>query len=261
MHNAAFEALSLNYVYVAFHVEDVSACLAGMRAFRSFRGMSVTIPHKMAVMPHLDTIDPMAAKVGSVNTIVNDGGSLSGSTTDGLGALEAFADAQVILRQKQVLFLGAGGAVRSVAFAVADMPEPPEITVIARNRDRVAALVGDLREKTGATVHSGDFGRNLAEAMKTHDVVVQGTPVGMYPHPDESCVPKELWRPEHVVFDMVYRPLKTRLIQDAEAAGCTTIPGVEMLVNQAALQFEKWTAQPAPRTVMREALLTELAKG
>ncbi|MBI5095154.1 MAG: shikimate dehydrogenase [Candidatus Hydrogenedentes bacterium] len=258
MHNAAFEAAGLNYVYVAFHVDDVGACLTGMRALRSFRGMSVTIPHKVAVMPFLDEIDPMAVKVGCVNTIVNHDGRLAGSTTDGLGTLKAFADAGVDLRGKRVLFLGAGGAVRSVAFAFADMAEAAHITILGRDAGKVAALVRDLPAKTRVSVAGGDLAGDLAQAMAAHDVVAQGTPVGMYPHPDATCVPKELLRPDHVVFDMVYRPLKTRFVKDAEESGCKTILGVEMLVNQAALQFETWTGETAPYAVMREALLAEL---
>jgi shikimate dehydrogenase len=261
MHNAAFEATGLNYVYVAFHVDDVAACLAGMRALRSFRGMSVTIPHKMAVMPHLDEIDSMAVNVGCVNTIVNEHGRLLGSTTDGLGTLKAFADAGVELRGKRVLFLGAGGAVRSVAFAFADIAGVAHITLLGRSAEKVRALADDLAAKTPCSVTTGDLSADLASVLATHDVVVQGTPVGMYPHAGETSVPNDLLRANQVVFDMVYRPLKTRLIEDAESAGCKTILGVEMLVNQAALQFEAWTGVNAPYGVMRDALLAELTKG
>jgi len=261
MHNAAFAAAGLNYVYVAFHVDDVGACLTGMRALRSFRGMSVTIPHKIAVMPHLDEIDAMAINVGSVNTIVNEQGRLIGSTTDGLGTLKAFADAGVSLAGKRVLFLGAGGAVRSVAFAFADLAGVAHITLLGRSPEKVAALADDLTTKTKCAIATGDLSADLADAMATHDIVVQGTPIGMYPHAGQSAVPRELLRAEQVVFDMVYRPLKTRLIEDAEAAGCAAILGIDMLVNQAALQFETWTGVAAPYSVMRDALLAELAKG
>jgi len=115
MHNAAFEAAGLNYVYVAFRVEDVAGCLAGMRALSTLRGMSVTIPHKRAVMAHLDEIEPLAEHVGSVNTVTNENGRLIGSTTDGPGTLRAFQDAGIGLQGRRVLFLGAGGAVRAVS--------------------------------------------------------------------------------------------------------------------------------------------------
>ena len=257
IHNAAFEATGLNYVYVAFRVEDVAGCLAGMRVLPSFRGLSVTIPHKMAVMPHLDEIDPMAEHVGCVNTITNEDGRLVGSITDGLGVLRAFADAGASMDDKGVLFVGSGGAVRAVAFAVAELTKARNVTVLGRTPARVAAIVDDLRAKTPMPVASGGLD-GLDAAMSEHDVVIQGTPVGMFPNESETCIARELLRPDHVVFDMVYRPYKTRFVREAEATGCTTILGLEMLVNQAALQFERWTGVNAPYDVMRRALLAAL---
>ena len=259
IHNAAFDAAGLNYVYVAFRVEDVAGCLAGMRALRGFRGMSVTIPHKIAVMDYLDEIDPMAVKVGSVNTIVNEGGRLLGSTTDGVGTLRAFADAGVDLAGRRALFVGSGGAVRSVAFAMVEQAGVAQVTILGRTPSRVDALVDDLAAKTGGNVRGGSLADDLADAMAEHDVVVQGTPVGMYPERmDETLAPRRLLRREHVVFDMVYLPHKTRLIREAEAVGCRTVLGIEMLLHQAAVQFETWTGAPAPLAAMRGSLAVEL---
>lgn len=260
LHNAAFAAAGLNYVYLAFHVTDVANCLAGMRALPSFRGMSVTIPHKRAVMEHLDAIEPMAEHVGSVNTITNEGGRLIGSTTDGPGTLRAFADAGVKLDGQRVLFVGSGGAVRAVAFAFAEMTQIEHLTILGRTPERVWEVVEDLRAKTDASILEGGIEADLRPALAAHDIIIQGTPVGMYPHSDESCIPAEWLEPRHVVFDMVYRPYKTRLLRDAEAAGCAIIPGLEMLVNQAVLQFERWTGVPAPYEAMRSALLARLAE-
>lgn len=259
IHNAAFEATGLNYVYVAFRVVDVAGCLAGMRALPSFRGMSVTIPHKIAVMDHLDEIDPMAVKVGAVNTIVNEGGRLLGSTTDGVGTLRAFAEAGVDLAGMRALFVGSGGAVRSVAFAMVEQAGVAQVTILGRTPSRVDALVDDLAAKTGGNVRGGSLADDLAGAMAEHDVVVQGTPMGMYPERmDETLVPRRLLRREHVVFDMVYRPHKTRLIREAEAVGCRTVLGIEMLLHQAAVQFETWTGAAAPLAAMRGPLAAEL---
>ncbi len=259
MHNAAFQAAGLDYVYVAFRVEDVKGCLEGMRALPGFRGMSVTIPHKTAVMPHLDEIDALARQVGCVNTITNDAGRLKGTVTDGVGTLRAFADAGVSLEGRRVLFLGAGGAVRAVAFAMAGMAGVAGITVLGRSRSRLDSLVNDLRCAVSTPVGAGSLDTDIDAALRTHDVLVQGTPVGMFGHdPGSSCVPREGLRREHVVFDMVYRPLKTRLIEDAEAAGCAVILGLEMLLQQAVLQFETWTGTTAPHEAMRAALLAEL---
>lgn len=259
MHNAAFQALGLNYVYLAFHVEDVAGCLAGMRALPSFRGISVTIPHKMSVMPHLDDIDALARHVGCVNTITNEEGRLTGTITDGLGTLRAFAEANVSIRGRRVLFLGAGGAVRAVAFAMAEEGAASLITLLGRTPSKVKELAEDLRRHTHCPVEEGDLAQDLPAAMASHDIIVQGTPMGMYPEMiDRSPVRPELFQTGQVVFDMVYRPLKTRFIQEAEGAGCISILGYEMLLHQAVLQFERWTAREAPVGIMREALLKAL---
>lgn len=259
IHNAAFKAVRANGVYLAFCVSDVSACLQGMRAFPNFRGLSVTIPHKEAVMPYLDDIDPLARHVGCVNTITHRNGRLTGTSTDGLGTLRAFEEAGVDLTGRRILFTGAGGAVRSVAFAMAERSRPAKITLLGRSVERLSALVQDLRAGTPTTIEAGTLCSDVEKAVREHDVIVQGTPVGMHGHDEgRSCIPPESLRAGQVVFDMVYRPLKTRLIEDAESAGCTTIWGAEMLVNQAALQFEAWMEMDAPRAVMREALLAAL---
>ncbi len=255
IHNAAYDAAGLNFVYLAFEISDVAGCLAGMRSMPNFRGLSVTIPHKLAVMEHLDELEPMAEKVGSVNTITNEGGRLIGSTTDGPGAIRAFDEAGISLVGKRVLFLGAGGAVRAVAFAVAELCSPAGVTILGRNPERVAPLVEDLRAKTSGAFESGDLSADIEEAMAGHDVIIQGTPVGMEPErAGDTCVPRETLLPEHVVFEMVYTPGRTRLIADAEAAGCTVVYGMEMLLNQAALQFERWTGTAAPLPAMRASV-------
>ena len=261
MHNAAFEARGLNYVYLAFHVEDVGRCLDGMRALPSFCGMSVTIPHKLAVMEHLDEILPMARHVGSVNTIVNDNGRLVGSTTDGLGALRAFENAGVELKGKRVLFVGTGGATRSVAFAMAEPGHATLITILGRTPERVTGLVNDLRIRSNAVVNGGDLSRDLVAGMHEHDVIIQGTPIGMFPETvGQTVVGRDLFRPEQVAFDMVYRPMKTRFLCDATEAGCQVVYGAEMLLHQATLQFEAWTGIDAPVDVMREALQNALSR-
>jgi shikimate dehydrogenase len=261
IHNAAFEAAGLNYVYTAFRVEDVGACLAGMRAMPSLRGLSITIPHKVSALAYMDEVEPMARRVGCINTVTNEDGRLAGSITDGLGVLRAFAHAGMDLAGRRVLFTGSGGAVRAVAFAVLEQASPAGVTILGRSPDRLERLLADLRALGTAPVEGGAISRDIAEAVPRHDVIIQGTPVGMYPHSEaETCVPAELLEKRHVVFDMVYRPMKTRLLREAEAAGCTVIPGHEMLVNQAVLQFERWTGVPAPATVMRDVLVGELER-
>lgn len=260
MHNAAYAAAGLDYVYLAFHIEDVKSFLTGLKAMPSFRGVSVTIPHKRAVMQYLDDIGPMAARVGSVNTITQEDGKLTGTTTDGPGTLRAFAEAGIDLSGKRILFTGTGGAVRAVAFAMAQTVSPEHLTLLGRTPQNVNTLVEEIREKTGASISGGGLEEDIAGACGKHEVIVQGTPVGMHPHPGQSVVPPKALRSDHVVFDMVYRPQRTKLIEDAHAAGCQVIYGLEMLANQAELQFERWMAQPAPKGVMRQALVDALAQ-
>ena len=254
MHNAAYAAAGLNYVYLAFHVKEVGAFLGGVRAMTSFRGVSVTIPHKRAVMEHLDEIEPMARHVGSVNTITNDGGRLIGSTTDGPGALRAITESGINLTNRRVLFLGSGGAVRAVAFAVAELTKASGVTILGRTPAHVEALVGDMCAAGLSHVRGGSLDRDLRDAAASHDIIVQGTSVGMEPNDRETCVPKDLLCPGQVVFDMVYRPHETRLLREALAAGCRVVHGIDMLLYQAALQFERWTGAACPIDAMRDAV-------
>jgi shikimate dehydrogenase len=196
--------------------------------------------------------------VGSVNTVTHEGGRLVGSTTDGPGALRAFGDAGVSLDGRRVLFTGSGGAVRAVAFAVAELAEPAHLTILGIDADERGRLAAHLAERTGVEVTEGDLEQGIAAAMAEHDVVVQGTPVGMHPKADDTCIPAKLFRPEQVVFDIVYSPLETRCLREAKAAGCTVIPGIEMFVNQAVLQFERWTGVDAPYDVMRRVCIERL---
>jgi len=254
LHNAAFAVTDLNFVYLAFDTTDVGPFLAGMRAAPSFRGLSVTIPHKLDVIPHLDALDPLAQKIGSVNTITNEDGKLYGSTTDGLGAVRAFDQKKIDLTGRRILFLGSGGAVRSVAFTMADRCMPGQITILGRTPGKVEELVSDIKAGTKARIKGGSLTDDIRAAMDEHEIVIQGTPVGMSQEQTAvSCVPRETISPEHVVFDMVYRPQRTQLIADAERAGAAVIYGIEMLIQQAALQFERWMDRPAPVTAMREA--------
>ncbi len=262
IHNAAFEAAGLNYVYLAFRVEDLAGCLAGMRALPGFRGLSVTIPHKQALIPLLDEVDPVALHIGSVNTVTSEGGRLLGMSTDGPGTLRAFEDAGIALAGKRVLFLGTGGAVRAVAFAMAELAGVSQITLLGRTPANVAQLAGDLRAAAvPCVVREGALDAALPKEVAVHDVIINGTPLGMYPENiGRTLVTSVMLRPEHVVFDMVYRPLETQLLKEARSAGATVITGLDMLVNQAMLQFERWTGVSAPRAAMWDAAMCALGE-
>jgi shikimate dehydrogenase len=259
IHNAAFAALGLDFVYLAFHVEDVAGALAGMRALDNFRGMSVTIPHKITAMSLVDEIAEVDRSIGSINTIIKADGRLIGLGTDGPGALQALLAAGVALDGKNVLMLGAGGAARAIAFTLATATKLRKLFITDVAEQVLTGLSGDLQTRTGVDVTAAVLGDDtLAGMVASADIIINCTPVGMHPHEDASLVPVELFRPGQVVFDIVYTPLATKLLADARSRGLTTISGVEMFINQAVLQFKAFTGQEAPVEVMRRVVMERL---
>jgi len=259
IHNAGFAATGYNAVYLAFDVTDVPAFLAGLRAMPNFLGLSITIPHKAAVIPHLDACDTAARDTGSVNTILHRDRQLIGSSTDGPGTLRAFAQAGIDIQGKRVLFLGAGGAVRAVAFRMA-RAGAAQVSIRARRLEQAAALAHGLTHGANCQADGDVLGNETGEEARTYDIVVNGTPLGMAPDREaDSPLPAGALHDGQTVFDMVYKPLETRFIQDARRAGCQIVLGSEMLLQQALLQFETWTGVPAPEAAMRQALMERLA--
>jgi shikimate dehydrogenase len=259
IHNAGFAALGLDFVYVAFRVEDVRRALDGMRALENFRGMSVTIPHKLEAMKYVDDVALVDRHIGSINTITNENGRLSGFGTDGPGALKAFRDAGATVAGKNVLMLGGGGAARAIAFTLARDAGPLEINILDIDGPTVDRLAADLISGTETTVRSGVMtDKALSDAMAKVDIIIHCTPVGMHPKENISLVPKNLFRSGQVVFDAVYNPLETRLLAEAKACGLKVISGVEMFINQAVLQFERFTGVPAPEEIMRRVVMAHL---
>ncbi len=259
IHNAAFEALGLDFIYLPCQVEDVKGALAGMRALHNFRGMSVTIPHKIEAMKYVDEVEETDRSIGSINTIIKEDGRLIGSGTDGPGALKALLDAGVTIDGKTVLMLGAGGAARAVAFTLARKAQPAELSLLDINAGILQGLTSDLQTGTDIRIASALLtDRSLAAAMEKADIVIHSTPVGMHPKEGVSLVPAGLFRPGQVIFDVVYNPLDTKLLLDARARGLQVISGVEMFINQAVLQFEKFTGMPAPIEVMRQVVMERL---
>ncbi len=259
IHNRAFAELGLDYVYVAFRVEDVRGAVAGMRALTSFRGMSVTIPHKVSIIEHLDEVAEVDRGIGSINTVVNDGGRLKGIGSDGPGALKALGDAGVRVAGKNVTILGSGGAARAIAFSLATNAKPAALFLLGVIEPELKALTRDIVRKTGAKATGALLEPNILQRrLAESQVLIHCTPVGMHPKTTSSVVPKSLLHRDLAVMDIVYNPLKTQLLGDAEARGLKTISGVEMFVNQAVIQFELWTGKTAPRDVMRAVVLDHL---
>jgi shikimate dehydrogenase len=235
IHNAAFREKGLNYVYVAFQVEDLKDAIAGVKAL-GIRGLSVTIPHKIEIVPYLDDIDSLALAIGSVNTVVNSHGRLKGYNSDGSGALKALKDAGVILSGSRVVIIGSGGAARAVAFTLARDGKLGTLTILGILADQVENLIKDVRLKVGFKADGGLIEKDgLRQKVNEANILINCSPVGMYPQAEESPLDRSRLRRDLVVFDIVYNPLKTRLLRDAEEMGCKTVPGSEMFLNQAAI--------------------------
>lgn len=257
IHNAAFQELGLNFVYLAFRVEAIGDAIKGLRALGNFRGASVTIPHKVAAVPFLDSVEPTASHIGAINTIVAAGGVLTGYNTDATGALRALREGGVALNGRQVVMLGSGGAARAIAFALGAETGIDHLTILGIDEQERAVLVRDLRSKTGMAVQESllDEGMLRKVLPDTH-VLIHCTPMGMSPKVHQTAVPAALLHPGLTVMDIVYNPRDTQLLKDAKVAGCRVIPGIEMFLYQAAAQFELWTNQAAPADVMRKVLGT-----
>jgi shikimate dehydrogenase len=259
IHNAAFAELNLDFVYLACRVEDVKNALAGMRALENFRGMSVTIPHKVEAMKYVDDIAEADRSIGSINTIIHEKDKLLGLGTDGPGAQKALVDAGIEIDGKHILMLGSGGAARAIAFTLALNTKLSLLSLLDIEETMLNQLTADLKTGTSAPITSALLTQNtLAAALDIADIIIHCTPVGMHPNTDASLIPAQLFRPGQVVFDIVYTPLETKLIADARSKGLTVICGVEMFVNQAVLQFEQFTGVNAPVEVMRRVVMENL---
>lgn len=261
LHNAAFNALGLDFVYTAFRVEDLKNAINGMRALENFRGLSVTIPHKIEILDYMDHVSELDRSIGSINTVINDGGRLTGVGTDGAGAMKSLLDAGVKLDGARVLMLGAGGASRAIAFTLALKNRLGELLLTDINLSTLEALANDLRNGSPARITRFPLeATGLADAAAGADVIINCTPVGMHPKEDATVLPSELLKSGQAVFDIVYNPLETRLLKEAKAAGCLAISGVEMFINQAVLQFELFTGEAAPVDIMRQVVMARLTR-
>ncbi|OPL12780.1 MAG: shikimate dehydrogenase [delta proteobacterium ML8_D] len=259
IHNAAFLELDLDFVYVAYRVEDVKNALAGMRALNNFRGMSVTIPHKTSIIKYMDEVTEVDRSIGSINTVINEHGKLLGFGTDGPGALKAIIDAGVEIGGKRVLMLGSGGAARAISFTLARNTRLKDLSILDVNEIMFQQLAADLRAGTDAFIKSELLtDKSLETAMEKADIIIHCTPVGMQPNKDSSLIPAELFRLNQVVFDVVYTPLETKLLAEARSCGLKVISGIDMFINQAVLQFERFTGVDAPVDVMRRIVMERL---
>ena len=258
MHNAAFEHLKLDFVFLAFRVtsDELENAVRGACAL-GIRGLNVTMPHKNSVTEFLDEADPAVKFLGAANTILNQSGRLKGFNTDGVGALKALKQNGVNLAGKKVLLLGAGGAAKAIAFSLAK--EVDELCIL--NRDAVKAReLASVLEPFGKKIVGNEFSpKQLQQKLQDSDVLINATFVGMTPYASDSLVKPDWLKPELTVMDIVYNPVETKLLRDARASGAKVINGVEMLLYQGAASFEIWTGCKAPVDVMRKAALKQIS--
>ena len=245
MHNQAFQEVGYNGVYLAVRIKDIGAAISGIKNF-DVKGASITIPHKVSVMELLDELDDNAKKIGAVNTIVNRSGILTGYNTDCLGAVKALSE-KTSIKGKDVVIIGAGGAARAIGFGI--ISDGGHVTITNRTEKKGKKLAADLGSK---------FLPLSALEKKVGQILINTTSVGMTPEIDAMPIKEENLDRSMVVMDVVYNPLKTRLLKAAENIGCTIVDGLSMFVYQGAYQFELWTNKRAPVDVMRRAVLEVL---
>ncbi len=258
MHNAAFRALGLNCAYVALRVpkQFLTDAIGGIRAL-NIAGFNITTPHKIGIVGLLDELDESASLVGAANTVKNDRGKLIGFNTDGEGALRALEEKIGSVRGKEVVLLGAGGAARAIAFSLSKADA--RLTIANRTVSRAKALASTIGQKLGMEVEVASLNRaELTGALKNADVLINATSVGMSPKAGQTLVSASMMHRGLAVYDIVYEPLRTKLLREARRAGGRTIDGLGMLVHQGALAFEIWTGKRAPIKIIEAAAKREL---
>ena len=257
IHNAAFNALKLDCVYLAFIVKaaEVAGALKGMRSL-NICGLNVTMPHKSAVINYLDEVDNVSKFLGSVNTIVNENGKLCGFSTDGIGALRALEENGSFIQNKKIVLLGGGGAAKAIAYALSE--KAAEIILLNRTLAKTKLFVDAKKENSQRRIKTDELtSRTICDSLKNADILINATSVGMSPYAYESLVDPNWLTPNMTVMDIVYNPIETKLIKDATTIGARVINGLEMLLYQGAASFEIWTGQSAPVKVMRQAALNQ----
>jgi shikimate dehydrogenase len=252
MQNAAFAALGLNCTYISFRVPrgELQQSIESLRSIK-ISGFNVTIPHKVEVMRYLDELDASAKKAGAVNTVNSIEGILKGYNTDIYGFIEPLRRRRVDFKGMRVLLLGAGGAARAVVAALAEESGIAKIFIANRDIDRATALANSAKQLGLVSEPI-----SLEEAPRVSpevDLIVNSTTIGMKSEP--SIITQEQIRKGSIVYDIVYRPITTDLIENAKYAQAIVVYGYEMLIEQGARAFEIWTGLPAPRDAMKKCLL------
>ncbi|WP_338750265.1 shikimate dehydrogenase [Bacillus sp. FJAT-52991] len=239
MHNSAFAALGVDGYYHPFHIkpDDLADAIKGMKAI-GVEGFNVTIPHKTAIIPLLDKVDPLAKAIGAVNTVVRENHQWVGYNTDGLGYVRALREEYPgTLEDQHVLVIGAGGAARAIFYTLAS-EGVKRITIANRTPEKAKVMVENCPYLVEGTVLSLT---EAEETLGTYDVIIQTTSIGMAPQTEEIPIALHSLKSMAFVSDIIYNPLETKLLKEAKKQGAYTQNGLKMFVYQGALAFEKWT--------------------
>ena len=247
MHNAALKEMRIDGHYNAFCVSDLESAISGIKGM-DIRGASVTIPYKVSVMEYLDEIHEDALNIGAVNTVVNNNGRLVGYNTDWLGLMLTLKELMAVKDQTFVI-IGAGGTARAAVYGIMKEGGLPIIV------NRTIAKGKILSNKFNCPFYSlADLGKLKA------DCLINTTPIGMYPHTEQTPVESSLLAVYKCVIDVIYNPLKTRLMRDAEAQGCRIVSGLDMFVHQGAQQLKLWTGIEPSSALMEKVVRERLEK-
>ena len=251
MHNAAYEYLGIEdqFVYLGSNVKntDVNKVITSMRIMENFCGLTCTIPHKVEVMKYLDWIDPVAKKIGAVNTVVKDGRILKGYNTDWLGVIIPL-EKMTKIKDKKIAILGAGGAARAVVYSL--KLRDAKITIFNRTLINAQKLANEF--------HCNFSDLNNQKSLKNQDIIINATSVGMKPLDNKTPILAEHLKAGQIVFDIVYVPFETQLLKEAKKRKARVIHGFEILLHQGTAQFELYTGHKAPTEIMKKVLLNEL---
>jgi shikimate dehydrogenase len=260
MHNTAFKILGLDCNYEALDIEPASLKTA-VEGFRksTWGGLNVTIPHKESIIPYLDEVVSEAREIGAVNTVVNRNRSLIGYNTDVIGVEKSLGTFRTRIDNQLCAIIGSGGAARSVAYVLTGKFKPRAITIIALYPEQAKLLADSLgrNEIQIDIIQSADPG--VEKAIRNSSLIVNATFVGMFPKVQEMPISGINWLSnQHTAFDVIYHPLKTRLLTEAQAAGAGIIDGLGMFINQGAAAFRIWTGKEMPISEIRKVLEEKL---
>ena len=251
MHNVAFELAGLNFIYLPFDVpaSSLKDSLKGMVAL-GIKGFNVTIPLKEKILPLLKDVSEEVNIIGAVNTIVNDDGILRGVNTDVNGVVESLSPFKDELTGARVSVIGAGGATRSVIYALIRYFKVGQINIINRTEQTAESM----KEYFSAKMLFNEFKAfplvppDLIDVFRDSKLIVNTTPMGMFPEVDDSATTaKESFMKGQIVFDVIYNPVKTKLLRLSEQQGATIVTGLKMFVEQGAKSYELWTGEQMPK--------------